>query len=268
VNTWSTGDDPALTALTPAAAILFRQQHARQARETYRFEPSRQTTYGENTTPATSATLRTLVERSRLVVAPPDLPEVDWDDRRGPKEDGAIVITAPDRDFIPPGQTKVRSDTGELERDWAAGIETIDTASTQAAMGWIGGRSVSLRDVEIRILTPKATVVLTSLDHQPIAQSERILLTLVAQAVASPGNKLPFLAQPVTGQIVLRSSSSMSMTPLVPSADPEAAVDRGRSGGWKATPGKRDGDRQIFDLPRVPATHWFLLQPTKKRDRP
>jgi hypothetical protein len=268
VHTWSTGYDPALTALMPAAAILFRQQHAREARKTYRFEPSRQTTYAENVSPATSATLRTLVEQSRLVVAPPDLPEVDWDDRHGPKEAGAIVVTAPDRDFIPPGQTKVRSDTDELERDWAAGTETIDTPLTQAAMGWIGGRPISLHDVELRILTPKATVALTSLDHQPIAESRKILLTVVAQVAASPGNKLPFLAQPVTGQIVLRSTGSMSMTPLVSNTDPAAAAaDASRSGSWKAIPGKRDGDHEVFTLPRLPATHWFLLQPTAKRDR-
>jgi hypothetical protein len=178
-----------------------------------------------------------------------------------------MVVTAPDHDFIPPGQTKVRSDTGELERDWAAGTETIDTSLTQAAMGWIGGRPIALHDVEIRILTPKATVALTSLDHQPLAQSKKILLTVVAQVAASPGNKLPFLAQPVTGQIALRSTGPMSMTPLVPSTDPAAAAEPGRSGSWKAVPGKRDGDRQVFTLPHLPATHWFLLQAATKRDR-
>ena len=267
VGQWSTGYDPALTALMPAASILFRQQHVRQARKTYRFEPSRETVYGRNLNPDTSATLRTLVEQSRLVVALPDLPEVDWDDRRGPKEEGAIVVTEPDRDFIPPGQNKVQSDTGELERDWVAGTHTIDTPMSQAAAGWIGGHPIALHDVEIRIQTAKATVALTSLDSQPIAASKRILLTVVGQVAASPGDKLPFLAQPVVGSVVLRSSqASMSMTPLVPGAAPPVAGDPSQSGGWKAIAATREGTRHVFTLPRQPVTHWFLLQPASRRE--
>ena len=173
---WSTGYDPALTALMPAAAVMYRRQHVSPARVTYRFTPSRETLYHRIVSPANSATIRTLVEQSRLVFVPPDLPGASWDDRlaAAPKADGDIVVTSPDKDFIPAADNAVKSDTGELRRDWVEGVLSIDTPMSQAAMGWIGERTVALRDVEIRVDVPKATVSLTSLDGQPIATSARM----------------------------------------------------------------------------------------------
>jgi hypothetical protein len=273
VDTWSTGIDPAITALMPAAAVMFRQRHVRQATTTYRFEPTREALYDRPLSPRTSATLRTLVEQSRLLVKLPDIPELAWDEARGPELDPAIVVTEVDRDFIPPGEGKVRSDTAELERDWVAGVQTIDTPMSQAAAGWIGNRSISLRDVEIRIETPKATVAFTSLDGRPIASSTSILLTVVGQVVAGPGDKLPLLAEPVRGSFSLRSARpAMSMTALSPTANPKPpgfgpAAHRAPSslvsGGLaRVSPLRHEGDHFVFQLPRGIATHWFLIQPT------
>jgi len=248
-DTWSVSFDPAISALMPAAAIMFRQKHVQQARKTYRFEPSREDFYYKPLGPETSATLRTLVEQSRLVIGLPDIPELGWVNRGGSKDAEAIVVTAPDQDFIPPGQNQVRSDTGELERDWVAGTHTIDTPLSQAAAGWIGARNIHTRDVELRIETPKATVALTSLDERPIGSSRRILLTAVSQVVASPGDKLPFLAQPVSGAIALRSSQPSMRLLLLSSG---ATRDLG------ALP--REGDRYLVRLPQGHATHWFLLE--------
>lgn len=262
-DTWSTSYDPAITALMPAAAVMFRQQHVKQAHKTFCFRPTQDLFYGTDITPASSVALRTILDQSRLVVALPNLPQVAWDDSAtGPAAD-ATIVTDPDQDFLAPDATKVRSDTGELERDWGAGVETINTPMSQAAVGWIGGRTISLRDVELRIETPKAAVALTSLDGQPIASSKKILLTVVGQVVASPGDKLPYLAQPVQGSIVLRASrAARVMIPLSPRALPgPAATGSVAQPGFEPIPARPDRVGQLFTLPRKLATHWWLLEP-------
>jgi hypothetical protein len=262
-SVWSTAADPALTALMPAAAVMFRQQHVKQARETYCFHPTREALYGTEINPTTSAALRTIVEQSRLVVALPDIAKIAWDDAASVPGKGDVIVTDPNHDFLPPGATKVRSDTGELERDWAAGIETIDTPMSQAAVGWIGGRSIALRDVELRIDTPKAAVALTSLDGRPIASSTKILLTVVGQIATGPGDVLPFLAQPVRGSILLRSSRAPRvMIPLSPTAHPGPTVDGSTPPvRLEPVPGRADPAGQLFALPAKAMTHWWLLQP-------
>ncbi|MEJ7637145.1 MAG: hypothetical protein WKF75_03925 [Singulisphaera sp.] len=168
---WSTFFDPALTGMMPAAAVAFRGGHVRAARQTYRFQPSRDQ-FLRHWTPENSASLRTLAETSRVVVAWPALKELPW--ARPPAETpGAIVVDDLDRDFLPSGRDFVESDTGELRRDWVQGVQTINSSMTQSASGWIGGRSIELEDVTFRIDTKKAVVAVTSLDGLPIRESAR-----------------------------------------------------------------------------------------------
>jgi hypothetical protein len=272
VDVWSTSTDPAMTALMPAAAIMFRQQHVQPAHKTFCFQPSREALYGSELTPASSAALRTLVEQSRLVVALPNVAQLAWDDAVGPAAAGpdAVVVTDPDHSFLAPDATTIRSDTGELERDWSAGVETIDTPRSQAAFGWIGGRTIKLADVEIRIETPKATVALTSLDGQPIASSKKVLVTVVGEVAIGPGKQLPFSARPVRGSIVLRTAAvRYLMTPLSPTAHPGPAATAGPgpgdgpgfAPGFAPLTGRPDRAGQLFTLPRKLATHWGVLEP-------
>jgi hypothetical protein len=263
VQTWSTAYDPAITALMPAAAVMFRQRHVQQAHKTFCFRPTQEALYGTDISPASSVALRTIVEQSRLVVALPNVPQLAWDDAASVPPEGAVIVTDPGHDFLASNATKVLSDTGELQRDWGAGVETIDTPMSQAALGSIGHRSIVLHDVEFRIDTPEATVALTSLDGRPIGSSKKVLLTVVAQAVASPGEKLPFLAQPVRGSIVLRSAAvPLVMTPLSPAAEPRLAGAAALSDpGFKPVTARPDRAGQLFALPQKLTTHWWLLEP-------
>lgn len=276
IPTWSTGLDPALTALMPAAAIMFRRQDVQEARRTFRFTPSRADVFQRGVGPATSATLRTLVEQSRLVVALPELPELAWDRAPPPLAPGEVVVTDPNQDFIPPGRNDVRSDTGQLDRDWRSGLQTIDTPRSQAAAGAIGQRQIHLHDIDLDISTPAAAVAFTSLDGAPLATSGRVLVTAVAQAASGPGNAPPLRAEPVVGSFVFRSARpSMVMTPLAPDAYPTA------SGALPTSPGNRNSDHPLsagpavvpaalsdgyrFTLPRGVATHWFVIEPAMAR---
>ena len=100
--------------------------------------------------PDSAATLRTLVEQSRLTIAMPAVKELPW---LKPSEiSGDVrILTDPDHDHIPAGQTSVRSDTGELTRSWKAGIQTINTPRTQAVSGWIGGKSLDLEGCDLPV---------------------------------------------------------------------------------------------------------------------
>ena len=100
------------------------------------------------------------------------------------------VLTDPDHDHIPAGQTTVRSDTGELTRNWKPGIQTINTPRTQAVSGWIGGKSLGLKDATFRFKTAKAVVALTSIDDQPLDSSRFILVTAVGQSRPSPASDM------------------------------------------------------------------------------
>ncbi len=258
-DTYSTWIDPALTALMPAAALMFRQGHVKEAEKSYRLDLSREALYFSSSSPDTSVALRTLVERSKLTIGLPDVPELAWDDGLSAKGGSATAFTDLTRDFVPQGQNFVESDTGELKRDWSVGVETIDTPLSQAAMGWIGKRTIALHDVTFDIQTPKATVVVTSLDAKPIAASKKMLITVVAQVVASPGDTLPFLAQPVEGTIALRTKEPLRLVPLAPTDYPAAAPPQ--LAKRKAILPTRQGDREVFTLARDAPTHWFLLMP-------
>ena len=182
---WSTFCDPAISGVMPAAAIAFRQGHISPARETYCLKLSPAQLFETYLDPTNTATVRTLAEQSRLTIGIPAVKELPW---LKPSElpAGVKVVTDPDHDFIPAGQSFVRSDTGELTRSWNEGIQTIDTPKTQAVSGWIGGKSFSLEDATFEFSTRKAVVALTSIDGEPLATSRFILVTAIAQARSAP----------------------------------------------------------------------------------
>ena len=251
-STWSTYSDPGLTALMPAVAVAFRQGHISQARQTYCLQLDRKSLYYDGLSPQNAAAIRTLAEQSRLVIGLPDIKELDWD-RQSAVPAGAKVVTDPNQDFIAPGQNFVESDTGEIKRDWAKGVLTINTPRTQAACGWIGGEMLALADATLRITTAKAAVVLTSLDGKPLAESRRVLLTTVARVVASPGGKMPLLSEPVAGTLTLRSRiAGLKLVPVGPDgAELDAVAIPAQSGAY------------AIALPAGKGTHWFLLVPDK-----
>jgi hypothetical protein len=258
-TTWSTFPDPALTGMMPAAALLYRQAHVAPAKNTYCLLLDRQKLYYENSHPRNMASLRTLVEQSKVTLGLPDVEELDWDSQTKVPE-GVKQTADLDKDFIPAGQQFVRSDTGQLVRNWAEGWQTIDTDRTQAAHGWIGGRTLRLKHVTFQITTPKAAVVVCSLDSKPLPESQRILITAIARVVASPGGRMPLRSEPVEGEIAVRAAQGLKLIPLsgdgshLPPARSEGRGSRPSDGMGSYTAG-----RYTVTLPAEHGTHWFLL---------
>jgi hypothetical protein len=259
---WSTFCDPAISGIMPAAALAFRRGHISPARATYCLKLTPEQLLGTYLAPEKMATVRTLAEQSRLTIGIPAVKELPWLKPSEPSAD-VTVVTDPNHDFIPPAQSSVRSDTGELTRSWREGIQTIDTPRTQAVSGWIGGKALELKDATFQFATKKAVVALTSIDDQPLSSSRFILVTTIAQARAAPpiqpGRRspnapptiyVPFLSEPVVGKITLRTSTSgLELLSLGPTSK---VVSR-------MTPGSEQGSLTI-SLPAGRGTHWYVLK--------
>ncbi len=243
---WSTFNDPSITGLMPAAALLYRQTHVAPAKQNYELKLSKDDFFYKKQDPTTSKTIRTLLETSRFTVTVPETKELPWLKSSKPI---ASVITDANKDFIPEGQNFVQSDTGELKRDWAKGIHTIDTAKSQIASGWIGGEKINLRDISFEIDTKQAVVAVQSLENKPLNQSKTIFITLMAHSeTANDGKKLPFLSEPVVGEITISAPTGLKLFPLNSSGKKEDPIKINYAKG-----------KYHIKLDNKNHAHWFLL---------
>jgi hypothetical protein len=82
----------------------------------------------------------------------------------------------------------IRSDTGELT--WHAdkpgtGLVTIDTARSQALIGFVGAHRARLKNLSVEAQTPFCAITVGALDDQPIARASKLLLTATARMANS-----------------------------------------------------------------------------------
>ena len=254
---WSTFFDPAMTGVLPAAALVYRQGHVSPAKTTYclMLDPSQ--LFDRALNPDTSATIRSLTERSKLTIGLPRVKELPWLEPTKPSND-ATIVTDPDHDFIPEGQSYVRSDTNELTRDWEQGIQTIDTPKTQAVSGWIGGKALKTGDATFETSTAKAVIVLSSFDNRPLNASRFIMITAVARVHPGPGNRTSFLSEPVFARISLRTRTAGLQLLALGTSGQELS---------RSNP-KRDGDVLTVELPTGGGTHWYVLRTYEPTNSP
>jgi hypothetical protein len=256
-DVWSTFFDPALCGVMPAAALAYRQGHISPARTTFCLTLTPDQLFDRELTPDTSATIRTLAEQSRLTIGLPAVKELPWLKPSRPSPN-TTVVADPDRDFVPEGQSFVRSDTGELTRDWEQGIQMIDSPKTQAVSGWVGGKVLKTRDATFQLRTNKAVVALSSVDNQPLNESRFIMITAMARVLATPGGRMPFFSEPVEGAVTIR---------VKPDNWELLALNRQGLVAETSTP-ERSGDTVTVHLPVNNATHWLVLRVAAKTDAP
>jgi hypothetical protein len=211
--------DPLMAYLMPLAALAYRRKLVAPARQSVVYAPNADDFFGRTVTPQ-DAVLRTYGETSRLSIAMPAHSALPWLQASRP-EAGAQRLTLPTATGLQANATSVRSDTGELMRDWSRRIVTIDTTRLQAAMGEIGGQDIKLNDVQFRLSNPLATAVAVSLDDQPLAQSGDWVLILTGRALPSSNGKLPYLIEPVSGVVQFRLDRPMQVSII--SSDGETA---------------------------------------------
>ncbi len=109
-----------------------------------------------------------------------------------------------------------RSVTGELATNWKQGTFTVDTPRSQGAAGFFEQQPVNLSNLSASLKNAFVTIVATSLDGAPIAESKHILITAVGNTINTDmelaangasfrkGGKSPILVEPMLGSVTLR----------------------------------------------------------------
>jgi Cellulase (glycosyl hydrolase family 5) len=215
-SVWDAFSDPATMTSMPTAAMIFRNGHVSPAKKEYCLALSRDQMFNPNLRPESCAAARTLMEQSKFTIGIPPTPELDWLKPSKPPE-SAKLIHEPDEGFLPSNGSAVVSDTGELRRDWDAGIQTIDTPKTQVAQGAIGDHQFKLGDVTILSQTRHAAIAVSALDDQPIRSSNLILVTTVARVLkpkripgrAGWGQDMSSYSEAVRGDITVRAPAGL-----------------------------------------------------------
>jgi hypothetical protein len=247
-SNWDAFNDPGLMATLPAAALLFRRGDVQEAKTTYVFAPTPGQLFGQLISPKTSVALRTAVERGKLVIAMPHTAELPWLEK-SQIPSGAQLITDPNQSLIDVDANSTISDTGELRRDWEQGTYTIDTPRSQVAMGWIGGKQISLADVGVAVATRNATVAVQSLDQNSIRESRGIQISLGARSVPDPRNQTIFRSEPVIGRLTIQAGKGLKLYKQFAGSTRQQEL-----------PVAYEAGRYQIDLDRNLGTYWLQLR--------
>jgi hypothetical protein len=112
------------------------------------------------------------------------------------------------------------SDTGELAWRYSPqgkGLVTVETERSQALIGFVKHHNKALKNLSAEVENEFCSIILTSLDGQPISRSERLLLVATAQAAndrmtwnenrtsLSDWGSAPTVIEPVKGKVILRN---------------------------------------------------------------
>lgn len=163
-----------------------------------------------------------------------------------------------------------RSDTGQLawyHGDDSTGLVTIDAPRTQGLIGYVKANGKQVSHLAADVKNDFCAIVLSSLDGQPIARSERMLLTAGVRVentgmtwderrthTAEQGHS-PELIEPVEGSIALRGLEGATAVTA------EALDGAGRPIGAPIV-ARRTGD--VWSLPvGVPVTTWYVVEVTR-----
>jgi hypothetical protein len=203
LSNWELAHDPALLAMMPVGALIFRQQHVRPGTSLRYLRPKPAEFIDSPLSPITSRAIRTLTETTRWRLALPALKKLDWFRPLAPEQDGNVVTDVAE-DFSGGGDT-ICAETGDFCRNWRRGIFTVDTPMTQLASGWIGGESITLTSSKVSLKTPYAALAVQSLDSKPISDSRSILVSMAAQSFPAQGGVTTIRSEPIIGQVTFRA---------------------------------------------------------------
>jgi hypothetical protein len=203
------GNDPEVMGLFPAAALLFRRGDVRQSPQTTSIHWTEADIFHKPPYGVFSGqpAYRALVEATTLATA------------LATPTDGKKALSP----FASPpaaGKTFTHSDTGEFRRDWEAGVAVVDAPRSQGAFGQLPrADTLKMRDVSLRVATPFAAVMVTSLDGRTVRESRHLLVTAVGRAentgqvfnltrteLRQTGSG-PILTEPVSGTVTIRSTA-------------------------------------------------------------
>ena len=156
------------------------------------------------------------------------------------------------------------SDTKELT--WHTtpdkGLVTVDADRTQALIGFVPSNPRALRNLGAAISNRFAAIVLTALDAQAIARSERMLLTASSRVAntnmkwnetrtRAQGGESPSLIEPVSGTVTLRNLQAARGVTIT-------ALDGAGCPIGKPVPAKKTAAGWALPLGE-PVTTWYVV---------
>ncbi len=128
-------------------------------------------------------------------------------------------------------ESPIVSDTSELSwyhSDQNTGLVTIDTEKSQALIGFIKDNNITLKNLSADVENKFCSVIVTSLDGQPISRSERLLLVTTARSAnsgmtwskkrtsLSNWGSAPTVIEPIKGKIFLRNIEPLHKIEVIP----------------------------------------------------
>jgi cold shock CspA family protein len=159
------------------------------------------------------------------------------------------------------------SDTGELawyHPEKGKGFVTVETDRSQALIGFLKGCDNQLKNLSATVKNEFCSIILASLDNQPISSSPRLLLVTTAKSAnsgmiwnekrttLSDWGSAPTVIEPVKGEIVLRNMEPAQRIEAV-------ALDGGGKplgGSVSSRAVKGDFTLSVGDK----ATTWYLIR--------
>jgi len=172
------------------------------------------------------------------------------------------------RDYPKAGkQSPIVSDTGELAwcySERGQGLVTVETKNSQALIGFVRDNNRSLKNLSVEVDNSFCSILLTSLDGQPISRAERMLLVTTARSAnsdviwndkrtsLSDWGTTPTVIEPVKGRVMLRNLEPSLQAEIVP------LNGAGRAAG---DPIKARSIEGAFTLNiGEPTTPWYLVR--------
>ncbi|MFH1717325.1 MAG: hypothetical protein ABIF19_08250 [Planctomycetota bacterium] len=160
----------------------------------------------------------------------------------------------------------IASDTNELAWYYPPqqkGLVTIETEKSQALIGFVKDDNKTLKNLSASVENEFCSIIMTSLDGEPIASSRSLLLVATARSANSgmqwnakttsldSWGDAPLVIEPVKGQISLRNLKPYK------SAEAFALDGKGKSLGKLPTPGAANS---LTITVGEPATVWYLIK--------
>jgi hypothetical protein len=209
-SNWNAYNDPSLLATMPAAALMYRRGDLKPAITTYVLDLGKNALFNQSITADNSVLIRTASEIGKLVIAMPSVSELPWLQKSNIPSIFKI-FNNPNISLINSISKEAWSDTNEIKHNWHKGYLSINTSKTQAAVGEIGSEKITLNDVYILISTPNASIIVQSLNEAPINKSQEIIISLAAQSVTEVKGQMPFLSEPVLGNLTIKAPSGLQL---------------------------------------------------------
>lgn len=244
---WSIANDPSMIGMMPAAALLYRQGHVRQADKTYGLCLDEGEFFGDPVSPDTSLGVRTIVEQSRLVICMPETSALPWLDPTDLSETKYETLD-PAMSYLQENDGVIAADTGEFYREYRKGRFVVNTKTSQIVAGQFHHEPVRTEDVEFYIDTPLAAIAVQSLGDQPVSQAQKILISITARAVPVNPEEVTFHIEPIKGTLRIRARPELTLKSLdhrVGDLSEAHSVEQGM---------------HVIDLDKIKDSRWLYLE--------